>query len=79
MSKARIVLIVLMLFRLCLTHKEETVPKLLSDLTKPGLRMRLKSGGYFILDTELPKNGKRLSRWRIQQILSVQDLLFLRN
>ncbi len=34
----------------------------------------LKSNSYVLLDTELPKKGKRLSRWGIQQNLEVETI-----
>jgi predicted transcriptional regulator of viral defense system len=40
---------------------------------------KLKSNSYVLLDTELPKSGKRISRWSIQQNLeteTIQSALF---
>src|SRR6202035_1753765 len=34
----------------------------------------LKSGTYIPLDTEMPKKGKRLSRWRIQQNMDSETI-----
>ena len=35
---------------------------------------KIKSSSYVILDTELPKTGKRVSRWRIQQNLETETI-----
>jgi len=35
---------------------------------------KIKSSSYVILDTELPKIGKRISRWRIQQNLEMETI-----
>lgn len=35
---------------------------------------RLKTDSYVVLDTELPKSGKLISRWRIQQNLDTQSI-----
>jgi predicted transcriptional regulator of viral defense system len=43
------------------------------------LLQKLKTNSYVLLDTELPKSGKRLSRWSIQQNLeteTIQSALF---
>lgn len=34
----------------------------------------MKTNSYVLLDTELPKTGKRLSRWRIQQNLETETI-----
>ncbi|MBS3992569.1 MAG: transcriptional regulator [Bacteroidetes bacterium] len=36
---------------------------------------KLKSTSYVLLDTELPKSGKRLSRWSIQQNLETKTII----
>jgi len=36
--------------------------------------LRLKTASYVILDTELPKTGKRISRWGIQQNLETDTI-----
>ena len=33
-----------------------------------------KTNSYVLLDTELPKQGKRLSRWGIQQNLELETI-----
>jgi len=35
---------------------------------------RLKSNSYIQLDTEMPNEGKRLSRWRIQQNIDSETI-----
>ncbi|MEP6904347.1 MAG: type IV toxin-antitoxin system AbiEi family antitoxin [Actinomycetota bacterium] len=35
---------------------------------------KIKTSSYIVLDTELPKIGKRLSRWRIQQNLETETI-----
>lgn len=35
---------------------------------------RMKTASYVVLDTELPKTGKRISRWRIQQNLETETI-----
>ena len=35
---------------------------------------RIKTASYVVLDTELPKTGKRISRWRIQQNLETETI-----
>jgi len=42
--------------------------KIIDDLQK------LKTASYVLLDTELPKTGKRNSRWRIQQNLETETI-----
>jgi len=42
--------------------------KIIDDLQK------LKTASYVVLDTELPKIGKRSSRWRIQQNLEIETI-----
>ena len=42
--------------------------KIIDDLQK------LKSASYIVLDTELPKTGKRISRWSIQQNLETETI-----
>lgn len=39
-----------------------------------GELQKMKSSSYAILDTELPKNGKRISRWNIQQNLETETI-----
>lgn len=39
-----------------------------------GELQRLKTSSYVVLDTELPQNGKRLSRWRIQLNLETETI-----
>ena len=35
---------------------------------------KLKTASYVVLDTELPKTGKRNSRWSIQQNLDTETI-----
>ena len=35
---------------------------------------KIKTASYILLDTELPRIGKRLSRWRIQQNLDTETI-----
>ena len=35
---------------------------------------QMKTASYVVLDTELPKTGKRISRWRIQQNLETETI-----
>ncbi|HNL25513.1 MAG TPA: transcriptional regulator, partial [bacterium] len=35
---------------------------------------QLKTASYVVLDTELPKTGKRISRWSIQQNLEIETI-----
>ncbi|MFN5225087.1 MAG: transcriptional regulator [Bacteroidota bacterium] len=35
---------------------------------------QMKTASYVLLDTELPKTGRRISRWRIQQNLDVETI-----
>jgi predicted transcriptional regulator of viral defense system len=35
---------------------------------------KIKTASYVVLDTELPKTGKRLSRWSIQQNLETETI-----
>lgn len=35
---------------------------------------QMKTASYVVLDTELPKQGKRISRWRIQQNLEIETI-----
>lgn len=35
---------------------------------------KIKTASYAVLDTELPKEGKRISRWRIQQNLETETI-----
>ena len=35
---------------------------------------KLKTASYVVLDTELPKTGKRNSRWSIQQNLDIETI-----
>ena len=34
----------------------------------------MKTASYVVLDTELPKTGKRISRWSIQQNLETETI-----
>jgi predicted transcriptional regulator of viral defense system len=34
----------------------------------------MKTASYVLLDTELPKAGKRISRWSIQQNLEIETI-----
>jgi len=36
---------------------------------------KMKTASYVVLDTELPKTGKRISRWSIQQNLETQTII----
>ena len=42
--------------------------RIINDLQK------LKTASYVVLDTELPKTGKRNSRWSIQQNLDIETI-----
>ncbi|MGB4847996.1 MAG: hypothetical protein WBP41_08775 [Saprospiraceae bacterium] len=46
----------------------EIKTKILDDLQK------LKTRSYVLLDTELPKTGKRISRWSIQQNVETETI-----
>jgi predicted transcriptional regulator of viral defense system len=35
---------------------------------------KMKTSSYAVLDTELPKTGKRISRWNIQQNLETETI-----
>jgi predicted transcriptional regulator of viral defense system len=35
---------------------------------------KMKTASYVVLDTELPKTGKRISRWSIQQNLETETI-----
>jgi len=35
---------------------------------------KLKTASYFLLDTELPKTGKMINRWSIQQNLETETI-----
>jgi predicted transcriptional regulator of viral defense system len=39
-----------------------------------GELQKMKTSSYAVLDTELPKNGKRISRWNIQQNLETETI-----
>lgn len=43
--------------------------KIIDDLQK------MKTDSYVVLDTELPKSGKRISRWSIQQNLGTETII----
>ena len=46
--------------------------KINNDVTEE--LQKLKTNSYVVLDTELPKEGKRTSRWNIQQNLDSETI-----